>query len=90
MRNWYRNETRGLEILKEQEVELKTKETKKGDRIEEYRIIIIGAVICYAEDLKIRAMNKLNEIKKIITKIDKLEKEKCLVCISMTERLNGY
>ena len=35
-------------------------------------------------------MNKSNEMKKIKTKIDELEKEKALVCISMTERLHGY
>ena len=89
LRKWYRNETRGLEIMKEQEMELKTKETKKEDRIEEYRIII-DAVISNAEDLRIRAMNKLNEMKKIKTKIDELKKEKALVCISLTERLSGY
>ena len=60
---------------------IKNKRSKKEDRIEDYRIII-GAVI--------RAMNKLNEMNKIKTKIDELEKEKCLVCISMTERLYGY
>ena len=27
LRKWYRHETKGLEILKEQEIELKTKET---------------------------------------------------------------
>ena len=31
LRKWYRNKTRGLEILKEQEIELKTKETKKTE-----------------------------------------------------------
>ena len=43
-----------------------------------------------AEDLKIRVVIKLNEIKKIKTKINELEKEKDLACISMTERLYGY
>ena len=88
LRKWYRNEIRGLEILKEQEIELKIKETKKEDRIKKYRIII-GALISNSEDIKIRVINKLNEMKKIETKIDELEKEKCIVCISMTERLYG-
>ena len=35
-------------------------------------------------------MNKLNETKKIKTKIDEIEKEKVLVYISMIERLYGY
>ena len=88
LRKRYRNENRGLKILVEQEIELKTKE-KKEDRIEEYRIII-GAVISNAEDLKRRAMNKLNEMKKIRIKIDELEMEKDLVCTSMTKRLYRY
>ena len=29
LRKWYKNETRGLEILKEQEIELKAEKTKK-------------------------------------------------------------
>ena len=88
LRKRYRNENRGLKILVEQEIELKTKE-KEEDRIEEYRIIL-GAVISNAEDLKRRAMNKLNEMKKIRIKIDELEMEKDLVCTSMTERLYRY
>ena len=67
LRNWCRNETRGLKILTEQEIELKTKETKKEDRIEEYRIII-GAVLSNAEDLKIRLINKLDEMKEMKNK----------------------
>ena len=43
-----------------------------------------------AEDLKVRVINKLNEMKKIRTKINALEKEKDLACISMTERLYRY
>ena len=35
-------------------------------------------------------MNKLNEMKKIKTKLDELEKEQALVYISMAERLYGY
>ena len=88
MRKWYKNETRGLEILKKQEIELKIKKTKNKDRIEEYKILI-ETIIGKAEDLKIRVINKLNEMKKITTKINELEKKK-LWCISMTERLYGY
>ena len=87
-RKQYGNETRGLGILMEQEIELKTK-TKKEDKIREYRIII-DIVISEAEDLKIRVIIKLNEMKKIKTKINELEKEKDLACISITERLYGY
>ena len=52
----YRNETRGLEILVEQEIEL---ETKKEYKIKEYKTLI-DIIISKAEDLKIRVINKLN------------------------------
>ena len=42
--------------------------------------ILIDITISDAEDLKIEVINKLNEMKKIITKIDELEKEIPLVC----------
>ena len=85
LRKRYINETRGLEILMEQEMELKTKKQKQKDEIKEYKTLI-DIIISEAEDLKIRAINKLNEIKKIKTKINELGKEKCLACI-MTEKL---
>ena len=78
LRKRYRNEISGLEILTEQEIELKTKKREKKDKIKEYKILI-GIVISDAEDLKIRVINKLNKVKKIRTKIDELEKEKALV-----------
>ena len=71
----YRNETRGLKILIEQEIELETKKQKTEDKIKVYKIVI-DIIISEAEDLKIRVINKLNEIKKIKTKINELEKEK--------------
>ena len=58
----------------EQEIELKAKKTKKTeDKIKEYKILI-NTVISEAEDLKIRVINKLNEMKKMETKINELEK----------------
>ena len=50
----------------------------------------IDIIISEAEDLKIRVINKLNEMKKIRTGINELKKEKYLECISMMEGLNGY
>ena len=47
-------------------------------------------IISEAEDLKIRVINKLNEMKKITAKINELEMEKDLDCINMMEILNGY
>ena len=76
----YRNGTIGLKILTEQEIELKTKKRVKEEKIKEYKIII-DIVISEAEDLKLKLINKLNEMKKIRTKIDELEKEKALACI---------
>ena len=70
----YRNETRGLKILIEQEIELETKKQKTEYKIKVYKIVI-DIIISEAEDLKIRVINKLNEIKKIKTKINELEKE---------------
>ena len=87
LRERYKNETKGLKILTEQEIELGT--TKKKDKIKEYRIGI-DTIISEAEDLKIRVINKLNEMKKIRKKINELEKEKDLDCINMIEILNGY
>ena len=80
LRKRYKNEASGLGILTEQEIELKTKKLEKEDKIKEYKILI-DIVIGEAEDLKIRVINKLNEMKKIRTKIDELEKEKALMCI---------
>ena len=80
LRKRYRNETVGLKILAEQEIELKAKKRKTEDKIKEYKILI-DIVISDAEDLKIRVINKLNKVKKIRTKIDELQKEKALVCI---------
>ena len=71
----------------EKEIELKTKNQKKKDKIKEYKILI-DIIISEAEDLEVRVINKLNEMKKIKTKINELEKEKCLACI-MTEDCNG-
>ena len=85
MRKRYKNETRSLEILKEQEIELRT---KKEDKIKKYRALI-DIVISETEDLKIKVINKLNEMKKIKTKIDELEKEKCHECI-MAEGVYGH
>ena len=68
LRKRYRNETRGLKILIEQEIELKGKKTKKTeDKIKEYKILI-DIIISDAEDLKIGVINKLNEMKKIRNK----------------------
>ena len=65
------------------------KNKKKEDKIKYYRIVI-DLLISETEDLKIRVINKPNEMKKIKTKINDLEKERDLACISMTERLYGY
>ena len=73
-------------MLMEQEIELKTKNEKK--KMKEYKILI-DIIVSEEEDLKIRVVNKLKEMKKI-KKINELEKEKCLACISVTERLYGY
>ena len=86
MRKRYINETRGLETLMEQEIELKTKKKqKKEDTIKEYKILIVIS----EADFKIKVINKLNEMKKIKAKINELEKEKCLECI-MTESVYGH
>ena len=47
-------------------------------------------IISEAKNLKIRLVNKLNEIEEIITEINKLEKEKDLDCINIMEIFNGY
>ena len=80
LRKRYRNEASGLGILAEQQIELKTKKREKEDKIKEYKILI-DILTSEAEDLKIRVINKLNEMRKIRTKIDELEKEKALMCI---------
>ena len=86
----YKNETRGLEILMELEIELKAnKKQKKEEKIKEYRALIDTLSISEAEDLKIRVINKLNEMKKIKTKIDELEIEKGCECI-MAEKVYGH
>ena len=43
-----------------------------------------------SKNSEIRLVNKLNKIEKMITEINKLEKEKDLDCINMMEILNGY
>ena len=80
LRKSYRNETTGLKILTEEKMELDTKKRKTEDKIREHRIGI-DTIISNAEDLKTRVINKLNEMKKIRTKMDELEKEKALMCI---------
>ena len=62
MRKRYKNETRGLKILIEQEIGLETKKRKTEDKINEYRILM-DIIITEVEDLKIRVINKLNETK---------------------------
>ena len=88
LRKMYKNQTRRLKILIEKEIELEAKNKKTEDRIKQHRKIDI--IISEAEDLKIRVINKLNDKKKINTKINEKEKEKDLACISMAERLYGY
>ena len=89
LRKRYKNEIKDLKILTEQELELGTKKTKLEDKIKECRIII-DIIIREAEDLKMRVINELNEMKRIRTKINELEKEKGLDCTNMTKILNGY
>ena len=90
LRKGYKNETRGLEILMELEIELKAnKKQKKEEKIKEYRALIDTLSISEAEDLKIRVINKLNEMKKIKTKIDELEIEKGCEFI-MAEKVYGH
>ena len=72
LRKRYRNETTGLKILTEEKMELDTKKPKTEDKIREHRIGI-DTIISNAEDLKTRVINKLNEMKKIRTKMDELE-----------------
>ena len=88
LRKRYKNEIKGLEILKEQKIELETKK-KKEHKIKEYRIGI-DTIISDAEDLKIKVINKLNEIDRIRTKIKELQKDKGLDYINMMEIWNGY
>ena len=88
LRKRYKNEIKGLEILMEQKIELETKK-KKERKIKEYRIGI-DTIISDAEDLKIKVINKLNEIDRIRTKIKELQKDKGLDYINMMEIWNGY
>ena len=89
MRKRYKNEIKDLKILIGQEIELGTKKQKKEDKVKKHRIRI-DIIISEAEDLNIRLINKLNEMKKIRTEINELEKEKDLDCINMMEILKGY
>ena len=89
MRKRYKNKIRDLKILIEQEIELGIRKAKKEDKIKKCRIRI-DMIISEVEDLKIRVINKLNEMKKITAKINELEKGKDLDCINMMEILNGY
>ena len=89
MRKRYKNEIKDLKILIEQEIELGTKKQKKEDKVKKHRIRI-DIIISEAEDLNIRLINKLNEMRKIRTEINELEKEKDLDCINMMEILKGY
>ena len=57
----------------------KKKKTEKEYKIKEYKILI-DITISDAEDLKIEVINKLNEMKKVRTKIDELENEIALAC----------
>ena len=75
LRKRYRNETRNFKALIEQEIELETKKQTIEGGIKEYKILI-DIIVSEAEDLKIRVVNELNEMKKIRIKINELEKEK--------------
>ena len=69
LRKRYKSEIENLTILKEQEIELGTTTTKKNDhKITECRIRT-DIILSEAKDLKIRVINKLNEMKKIKAKI---------------------
>ena len=85
----YKNEIKDLKVLIKQEIELGRNKRKKKNKIKECRIRI-DIIISEAEDLNLRVINKLNEMKKIRTKINELEKEKDLDCVNMMEILNGY
>ena len=68
LRKRYKSEIENLIILKEQEIELGTTTKKNDDKIKECRIRT-DIIISEAKDLKIRVINKLNEMKKIKAKI---------------------
>ena len=80
LRKRYRNETIGLETLMEQEIELKAEKQKTEDKIREHRIGI-DTIMSDARDLRIIAINKLNEMERIRTEINELEKERALACV---------
>ena len=81
LRKRYRNETIGLETLLEQKIELETIK-KNEDKIRERRMGI-DTIISNAKDLRMTAINKLNEMERIRTKINELEKDKDHDCINM-------
>ena len=96
LRKRYKNEIKDLKMLIQQEIELGTKSKKTEDKIKECRIRI-DIIISEAEDLRlikkiilIILINKLNELRKIRTNINELEKEKDLDCINMMQILNEY
>ena len=96
LRKRYKNEIKDLKMLIQQEIELGTKSKKTEDKIKECRIRI-DIIISGAEDLRlikkiilIILINKLNELRKIRTNINELEKEKDLDCINMMQILNEY
>ena len=71
------------------EQNIKLEKKKEEHKIKEHRIGI-DTIISGAEDLKVRAINKLNEMERIRTEVNKLEKDRDLDCINMMEILNGY
>ena len=75
----YRNE-RNVANETRNRIESK-KKTKKSEYIIREHRIGIDTVISDAKDLRITAINKLNEMERIETKIDELEKEKALGCV---------
>ena len=64
MRKRYQNEIKDFKILIGEEIELGTKKQKEEDKIKECRIRT-DLIISETEDLEIRVINKLNEMKKM-------------------------